>query len=443
MSKAQILNVDRPKEAAGWRSGKPVEDPAKTKRWGFVTAKPSEFLVHVRGGKVRARSSGQGSTCFKLPWDSVAIVPTSLQQLAFTADQVTREKVGIEVTGLAVYRIADPLMAYRVLNFSFPERAQEKLEETLTSMFVGAARRLIANLSVDDCLQKRKEALATELLREVAPVVGGTGRVDDDTDRGWGVVLDTIEIQQVRVLSDGVFAAMQAPFRATLDREAREAKAEAEKRIQTRDAECQRAIAEAKIAAELVVAEKQRERAEQQAELKRQAALREAATARELEEARLQGEAALKAKRAELVRIEAETRTADQVATLERARREAEAELAVYAVRAEAAQKRAALEQALVDAALLRRRGEADALRVEGEAKAAVALAAASADDVAAKAKSRVLMAEKLPELASAVGGKFGDVKVVQIGAGADGQSPFGHVAQAVAAVVEMVRGDA
>ena len=42
-------------------------------------------------------------------------------------------------------------------------------------MFVGATRRLVANLRVDDCLQKRKSALAEELLREISPVVGGEG----------------------------------------------------------------------------------------------------------------------------------------------------------------------------------------------------------------------------------------------------------------------------
>ena len=129
----------------GWRRGKPIEDPHKMKRWGWITAKPSEHLILVRNGRVSPRS-GQGATCFKWPWDAVAIVPTSLQRLSFMADQVTREKVGVQVVGLAVYRIAEPLLAYRVLNFSFPERAQQKLQETLTAMFVGATRRIVATL---------------------------------------------------------------------------------------------------------------------------------------------------------------------------------------------------------------------------------------------------------------------------------------------------------
>ena len=127
-----------------WREGKPAEDPAKVKRWGLVSARPSEFLICMRGGEVV--KSGQGASVFKWPWESVSIVPTTVQRLHFTADQVTREKVGVQVTGLAVYRIAAPLIAFRMLNFSYTERAQEKLQQLLVEMFVGAARRLVSNL---------------------------------------------------------------------------------------------------------------------------------------------------------------------------------------------------------------------------------------------------------------------------------------------------------
>lgn len=223
-------------EAEAWRGSRPLEDPEKTKRWGLVTAKPSEFLIHMRRGRLLA--SQQGGSCFKLPWDSVAIVPTTIQRLAFTADQVTVEKVGVEVAGLAVYRVVAPLIAYRMLNFSYGERASEKLAEILEQMLVGATRRLVANLTVDDALTRRKDAIASELMAELAPVVEGVGRPEDTTATGWGVVVDTVEIQDVRILSEAVFDGMQAPFRAQLEQEriradaaTRQRRAEEERRI--------------------------------------------------------------------------------------------------------------------------------------------------------------------------------------------------------------------
>jgi flotillin len=438
VSAAQIHVADRAKETDGWRAGRPIEDPAKTKSWGFVSAKPSEFLVHVRGTKVRESSSGQGATCFKLPWDSVAVIPTSLQQLKFRADQVTLEKVGIEVVGFAVYRIAEPLIAYRVLNFSFAERAQEKLEETLTSMFVGAARRLIANLSLEDCLQKRKSALAEELLREVAPVVGGDGRLDDTTAQGWGIVIDTIEIQEVRILSDAVFGQMQAPFRAALDQRAREARAETEKEITAREAACNRAIEEARISAALAIAEKRKEQAQQQLEIRREEEMRKALVERELTELKLVEAAALEAKKAEIelsVR-EAETRRKMRLEELRKA--EAEAEIAAFAVLSEAAQKRAELERAVMAVIVERRRAEAEMSKIEGEGAAAVAQANALVRVTVAEAEARLMLAQKLPELAGAIGGKIGELRITQIGG--EGASALGAVTGAVQSIVDMVK---
>ncbi|MFH1809051.1 MAG: hypothetical protein ABIJ09_09925 [Pseudomonadota bacterium] len=238
-------NVDR--YEGGWRAGKPVEDPEKLKRWGFVTAKPSEYLICIKRGKIHRRSSGQGARVFKWPWESVSIVPTTLQRVEFVADQITRERVGVQVTGIAVYRITDPEIAFKVLNFSFGERAGEKLRETLREMFIGAARRLVANLALDDCLMKRKEAIATFLMQEIAPVVSGRGSPEDTTDRGWGVVIDTIEIQDVKVKSEQVFNNMQAAYRAELSARAARAELDRERELAERQADNQRRIAEAEI----------------------------------------------------------------------------------------------------------------------------------------------------------------------------------------------------
>ena len=56
---AQGTSADSDRYEEGWRAGKPVEDPYKLKRWGFVTAKPSEYLVVVKRGRINRKVSGQ------------------------------------------------------------------------------------------------------------------------------------------------------------------------------------------------------------------------------------------------------------------------------------------------------------------------------------------------------------------------------------------------
>lgn len=170
-------------------------------------------MIVIKDGAIT--KSGQGLSIFKWPSESVALVPMSVRKLSFKADQVTLEKTGVEVTGLAVYRIAQPLIAYRMIDGDMG-----MLPEILRDMFIGATRRIVASLSLEECITHRKERVAEALVREIAPVLRGEGRTEDETDMGWGVVIDTIEIQDVRVLSAEVFSRLQAPYREKLALEA-------------------------------------------------------------------------------------------------------------------------------------------------------------------------------------------------------------------------------
>jgi flotillin len=117
-------------------------------------------------------------------------------------------------------------------------------------MFVGAARRLVANLSLDECLTRRKETISTFLMQEIAPVVSGEGAVADTTSTGWGVVIDTIEIQQVTIQSTQVFAHLQAPYRAEIAARAELAELERRRQIEERRAETERQAREAQLEAQ-------------------------------------------------------------------------------------------------------------------------------------------------------------------------------------------------
>lgn len=317
-------------------------------KWGRVTAQANEFLIQMRAGRVVR--AGQGLSCFKWPADSVTIVPTSIAKLVFSADQVTVEKVGVEVRGLAVYRIAEPLLAYRMM-----ERDRSSLTDILRDMFVGATRRIVASLTLDECIRHRKDQIAASLMAEIAPILAGSGTALDTSDSGWGVVLDTIEIQDVRVLSAEVFSRLQAPYREKLALEA--------------------LVAEDRVTAERARLEASLRRAEEQArrELMAEEEERLAAERRRLEEAR-RHEDALAAERLE--------------AELARARR-----------RAEADQERERIEIA--------------ARREAGEAEAALVRMRRQAYEDLSEARLReITLTETMPELARAFRGSFERINV-------------------------------
>ncbi|MFT3708338.1 MAG: hypothetical protein QM817_11860 [Archangium sp.] len=460
-------SVEASRYSDGWRRGKPEEDPEKTKRWGWISAKPSEFLIRMRGGSVV--SAGQGATVFKWPWDSIAIVPTTVQRLHFVADQITQEKVGVKVTGIAVYRIAEPLIASRMLNFSFPERAQEKLAEMMEEMCVGASRRLIANLSVEQCLTRRKDALARELVHEIAPVVSGEGRVEDATDRGWGVIVDTIEIQDVRVLSGQVFSNMQARFRLSQEQVAREAELAKERAVRTDETATERLVELSKVAAQTEI-RRQKQAADEAARLEK------LASDAKVEEARLTQERATRAaqiaaeREFQLQKVAAEQEVrqrraaAEEAAALEKLQAEQRQSMQKLQGQIEATQLEAQAESIRHQARLAEEQQGAELLRSQvdaAEAKRALTeletriaelevhkqqMLASPELDRAARLRQienslspeviQLAVANKLPELAAAFQQKMGEVHVTAV----DGANPFGYIAAAVEGVMGLAR---
>ncbi|MCB9686847.1 MAG: hypothetical protein H6738_13015 [Alphaproteobacteria bacterium] len=368
-------------------------------RWGIVTAAPHQFLVHLRNGEVLRGQ--QGGSCFKWPSDTVALVDTSVQRLMFTADQVTLEKTGVQVTGLAVYRVVEPLLAWRMLNLSEPDVCADILRE----MLLGATRRLVANLRLEECLTRRKDALAAELLAEIAPVVGGSGRDDDRSDRGWGIAVDTIEIQDVRVLSEEVFSRLQAPYREALELHA----------VRAKD-EVAREQASLRHAAFQLEEERRQERMsveEQRLEAERKRAV--ATEEHDLSIARRKSEA----------RLDQERRTAEHQRRL--AEQKLEQDL-TERVRESETTRQVATANAENDVVVARLTAEAEKLL--GEARADLERISRAATDAISDARLRELLVTKtLPDVARAYADSFDRIVVT-------GASDLSVLGQGVAQVL-------
>ena len=432
----------------GWRSGKPVEDPEKLKRWGWIGAKPSEYLVCTRRGEIDRKRSGQGVRLFKWPWETIAIVPTTLQRIEFVADQITREHVGVSIAGIAVYRIAAPELAFRVLNFTYGEAASEKLAATLREMFVGAARRLVANLSLQECLTRRKETIATFLMEEIAPVVGGEGSPDDTTLRGWGVVIDTIEIQQVTIQSELVFNHLQAPFRAEIAaraelaeleraRQVAERRAETERLSQEAHLESQRATRALKARTEAEAAEVESREASRRAEMTAAVARRNVELERDraLHQIEIAEEQRRAGAAAELATLEADAMRVEAIHRAGLLEQERAHALALQRLAAEAEIRRA---QAGVEHEL--RRGEAETRDLESQLEAAAQRRLAEVELLLSQSRTlRELVGSALPQLAAALQPHAQTMHLTQIGGGNEG-GPLAALPQAVGQILALAQ---
>jgi len=209
----------------------PDAHATRIRSWGFVSAQPSEYLIAYRGGTLRQKVSGQGGRCFKLPWDTVAIVPTTLKEVVFQANQITNDNVDVRLRGMVIYRISDPLQVYRLINFTSREKGEAKLARMIADMCRSTSKWLVANMSVEECIRRRKEEIAVALMGEVAQVVSSEG------PEGWGVEIVTIDIQDIYVQDQEVFTALQAKFKAEKEQEAQLARLKSEQMVTERKLE--------------------------------------------------------------------------------------------------------------------------------------------------------------------------------------------------------------
>ncbi|MBI5524753.1 MAG: hypothetical protein HY897_00310 [Deltaproteobacteria bacterium] len=463
---ADAVEIHRDTVRPDWRSDRPAEDPYKLKAWGFIAAKPSEYLVHYRRGRLRERSSGQGATCFKLPWDTVAILPTSFKEVTFEANQITSDNVDVRIRGMAVYHVADPLKTYTLVNFSFRERAEAKLAATITDICRSTAKWLVANMTVDECIRRRREEIAESLKNEVSRVITAG-------ESGWGLALDTIHIQDVFVVDDAIFEAMQQNYKARALMDAELARLEMDKKLRTEQVAAERLAREQKVRLETEMADIERDAATRKAmeDAKARERVAEAEKERRIREADCEAHVKLKAvadaERQQAAEIEVQKRTSlDRVAADEEvarrelskdaevARAKKESEVVIFDLDRYRVENNEGIATYKVEAAERRETEVAEAERGRAMTRLEVDTAA-HAEEVGYRRSLREIenavaegrlteqfVSEALPEIARAFSAQFGRIHVMQISGGnGHGAGAMSPLVTAFAQLLEVAKG--
>jgi hypothetical protein len=203
-------------------------DSRINKKWGFISALPSEYLIHFRNGLLNEKTSRQGGSCYKRPSDTVFIIPTSLKEIIFTARQLTKDSVAIKLKGSVVYRIYNPLCIYSLINFSDRAKGESKLGNMIGQICRSTSKALVSNMTVTETLTKAKDEIATALIKEASSVVAKSGKE-------WGVEIVTIDIHDVYLQDSDIFDAMQTEYKATKLRESKMIEMETQRDIELKE----------------------------------------------------------------------------------------------------------------------------------------------------------------------------------------------------------------
>ena len=382
--------------------------------------------------------------------DFVLPIIQSIQYLPFTQNtigfQVTAEdenKINVNVSAVAAVKVGDSDEQVRAAakRFLGKPNTDQAIADSAREALIGSLRSIIGHMTVTDLISDR-DALQRNVFDDAKSIMANMGleidmlQVSEITDAG-GYIESLGVPEQQRVEKDARIA------RANAEREARDAEVTSRQQIAERErdlslrqaqlkAETDKAQADADSAGPIARAAKEREIAiigQEAAEAKAALTEREldSTVRKPADAARYQREQEAQASKTEaLLRAQADA---------ERTRLDAEAQAQATVARAEAeAKATAARARAEAEAIAARGQAEADTIRAAGEAEAKAMSDKADALAKYGEAATQQMVLDKAPEIARALAEPLGSVKDLSIistdGASALPKAVAGNVEQ-------------
>jgi flotillin len=387
-------------------------------------AEPNEALI-ISGRAHRPRGEGHGlgfkiatggGTLVMPGISAVRRLSLDLRETDLEIDCVTHQGIALRVRGVVIYKVGDDLVSIANAARRFLDQ-QDQMDQRVHNLFAGHLRAIIGNMTVEEMIRDREKL--TQLTREHA----GTEM------EKLGLIVDSLQIQEI-LDPTGYIKNLALPHQSAVEREARIARAQADREATEKEQEAEAQKALARRDSQIRQAGYQAE-VDQASALTRQAGPLSDATARQkvvVEETRV---AELEAERTEKlllveVRKPADARAYEQV-TLARASREAhihdaeararEIELSAQAdasrvkLAAGAQSERVKLEgDAEAHASEAKGRAEGEAIRARGIAEADTIKARAEALAGHQEAIIGQQLAENWPQIVEAAAKPFGDI---------------------------------
>jgi regulator of protease activity HflC (stomatin/prohibitin superfamily) len=199
-------------------------------RWRTVVVPPNAFVVHTRRGSAEPLHVGLGiSFRYHPATDSYLVVPGAMQTILISAFCICRELQGVLVQAYVQWIIQDFGVAYQKLDFRGDD-PMRLVNLQLNEQAQAAIKDKVATMSVGEVLSD-KQPIIEELTARLRAVAEGEG----GSDTGLGLRIVTVQIKEAVVSSSRLWENLQKPYRAEQGRLARLAELAAEEAISERE----------------------------------------------------------------------------------------------------------------------------------------------------------------------------------------------------------------
>ena len=348
--------------------------------------------------------------------DFVLPIIQSIQYLPFTQNtigfQVTAEdenKINVNVSAVAAVKVGDSDEQVRAAakRFLGKPNTDQAIADSARNALIGSLRSIIGHMTITDLISDR-DALQQNVFDDAKSVMAN-----------MGLEIDVLQISEITD-AGGYIESLGVPEQQRVEKDARIARAHAER--EAKDAE---------VTSRQQIAERERDLALRQAQLKAETdkaqADADSAVRKPADAARYQREQEAEAAKVEAIRrAEAEA---------ERTRLDAQAQAQATVARAEA-EARATAARAKAEAEAIAARGQAEAAAIQAAGEAEARAMSDKADALAkyGEAATQQMVLDKAPEIARALAEPLGSVKDMSIistdGASALPKAVAGNVEQ-------------
>ncbi|MFG2779471.1 flotillin family protein [Streptomyces prunicolor] len=389
-------------------------------------AEPNEALI-ISGSKHRTEGlepgmgfrivTGRGTLV--LPGvQAVRKLSLDLNETELHVDCVTTQGIPLKVRGVVIFKVGDDFVSIANAGRRFLDQ-QKLMAERVHNVFAGHVRSIVGGLTVEDMIRDRDK------------LTGQTRAACGSEMEKLGLIVDSLQIHEIEDPT-GYIKNLAMPHAAAVQRDARIAQAEANRRATEAEQAASARMAEATRDSEILQAGYQAERDKAAAEAQQAGPLADAAARQQVvvQETRV---AELEAQRREQ-QLQVDVRKpADAKAYEKRTLAEGERDALISGAQARARETELA---AAAEATRVRATGEAEAAAVQAKGLAAAEATRAKglAEAEAIKARAAALaenqeavvaqqLAENWPEIVKAGASAFGSVDNMVVLNGADGMA--------------------
>ena len=209
----------------------------------IVRAGPNEYLLVGRKGVLENR--GSAVTTFLRPGTIYVLVPSTKQEAAFEFTQETKDGVPLRFKGTFIYRVADPVAAAAMFDFSQGDGTTQ-ITTLLTHVCYGELRHAVSHMTMVECIEQRK----TTLSGVVAAALQATVHSDGAESKEWGIRIEASQVAQVFIVDPTLRQQLEAEVRNEIKLKADQSNMQAKEEFQLAELASETRIQEQKLAAD-------------------------------------------------------------------------------------------------------------------------------------------------------------------------------------------------